>query len=444
DSTDNKAYLVVDSPYFTSTFITLWTVEDPLGANPIVSAVNIPTTAAYEPPDGNQLGDGTPRIDSGRRTYRNAVYQDGSIWTATAVAGGTNNQYAFARYVRLDAINQTLLEDVSFGADGYYYLYPAVMVDENNNLVMVFTRTGDNEYAGAAYTGRKGTSPPQLSGSVLLKPGEARYIKTFGGTRNRWGDYLGIAQDPANPGMIWGLIEYAASPENTWGTWVGAFTYLYRVIGEIQDINTNNPIEFATLEVVETGRTIVTDSTGQYSFGSPQPNVTLNVSAFAYQDTSLSVTIPPNFPIVLDIQLQPEVEAILSGQIVDPNSGEGIEASLEFYAHGNPYPGPWATATSDSNGNFSISTIIGTYDILITPEIPYPITRLENVVLDTSGTNLTIEIEKAAVFLVNDDVVEGREVYLQESLDDLGVTYYTWNVMSEGVPDSLDFNLFPS
>ncbi|RMG29133.1 MAG: hypothetical protein D6732_17870, partial [Methanobacteriota archaeon] len=32
DSTDNKAYLVVDSPYFTSTFITLWTVEDPLGA----------------------------------------------------------------------------------------------------------------------------------------------------------------------------------------------------------------------------------------------------------------------------------------------------------------------------------------------------------------------------------------------------------------------------
>ena len=69
DVTDT-VYIVVDADYNTSTFITLWKIADPLSATPVVSATNIPTTAAYQPPDANQLGGGTPRIDSGRRVYR--------------------------------------------------------------------------------------------------------------------------------------------------------------------------------------------------------------------------------------------------------------------------------------------------------------------------------------------------------------------------------------
>ncbi|NIW49359.1 MAG: hypothetical protein GWN14_25230, partial [candidate division Zixibacteria bacterium] len=147
-SIGNRAYFVVDAPYITSTFITLWTIEDPLSTNPTVSATNISTTAALSPPDGNQLGGGSPRLDSGRRTYRNAVYKDGHIWSAQPVRGGTSNLYAFARYIRIDVNSQTALEDVAFGSDGFYYLYPALAVDEDNNLVMVFTRSGDTEYAG--------------------------------------------------------------------------------------------------------------------------------------------------------------------------------------------------------------------------------------------------------------------------------------------------------
>ncbi len=444
DSTDNKAYWVVDAPYFTSTFITLWTVEDPLGASPIVSAVNIPTAAAFAPPDANQLGGGSPRINSGGRKYRNAVYTDGSVWTATAVAGGTSFPYAFSRYVRVDVINHTLLEDVSFGADGFYYIYPAVMVDQNDNMVMVFSRSGDNEYVGAAYTGRKGTSPPELSGSALLKPGEAHYIKTFGGSRNRWGDYMGIALDPADSNTIWGLVEYADSPENTWGTWIGSFTYQYRVQGVVQDANSGDPLELAHVNVVETGRTIVTDSTGEYAFGSPQPNVTVTASAFAYQDTSLTLTIPPNFPLVVNIPMQPEVEAVISGQVRNPTSGEGIQATLKFFARGNPHPDPWVTVATDSNGNYSVSTIIGTYDIQVLPEIPYPISTVDSVVLDVSGLSLDIDLDPAAVFLVNDDVVPGREIYYQESLNAIGTSYFTWNVATDGIPDSSEYNLFPA
>ena len=54
-----------------------------------------------------------------------------------------------------------------------------------------------------------------------MKAGEANYVKTFGGTRNRWGDYNGIAVDPSDPTTVWMFAEYAESPKDVWGTWFG-------------------------------------------------------------------------------------------------------------------------------------------------------------------------------------------------------------------------------
>ncbi|MFQ5584183.1 MAG: carboxypeptidase regulatory-like domain-containing protein, partial [Calditrichia bacterium] len=443
DSTNNIAYLVVDSPYTTSTFITLWTLSDPLGSSPALSAVNIPITAALRPPDANQLGGGSPRIDSGRRAYRNAVYKDGNIWTATAIAGGSGNAYAFARYLRLDVDAHSAIEDVALGADGFYYLYPAIMVDEDDNMVMVFTRSGDSEYAGVAYTGRRDFDPPGLSPSVLLKPGEANYVKTFGGSRNRWGDYMGIALDPDNPNTIWGLIEFADSPANTWGTWVGAFTYQYMASGIVKDAQAGTPIEFANIEVVETGRVLETDSTGMYTLGSPSQNISLNITAFAYQDTTASLTLTLYNPDTLDILLEPEIEATISGQVKDSLTGTGIPAELAFYARGNPYPGPYVTTTTDPNGFYNVTTIIGTYDIVVTPEIPYPVTTINDVLLDPASLNLNIELLPADVFLINDDVATDNEIYFQEALDSVGATYFTWRISESGIPDSNTIALFP-
>lgn len=441
DST-NTAYIVVDSPYLTSTFITLWTIENPTSTTPTVSAVNIPTTIAAPPPDANQLGGGTPRIDSGRRSYRNAVYKDGNIWTATAIAGGTANAYAFARYLRLDVNSLTAIEDVALGANGFYYLYPAVMVDEDNNLVMVFTRSADTEYAGAAYTGRKDSDPPGLSPSVLLKEGEANYVKTFGGTRNRWGDYMGIALDPVHRNQIWGFIQYAASPANTWGIWTGAFTYQYSISGIVKDAVTQNPLNLATLEVPETGRVIQTDSSGGYAFGSPIPNVDLNVGAFGYHDTTITLSLTLYDPDTLDILLPREIESTIAGQVKDASTGQGFYAELEFYAHGNPAPGPYATTTTDSNGFYSLQTIIGTYDIVVLPQIPYPVTTVSDVVLEATPLTFDIEILAAQVMLVNDDVSTDHESYFKGTMDAVGASYYTWRISEDGIPDTSVFNLF--
>jgi hypothetical protein len=443
DSTDNVAYIVVDSPYSTSTFISLWTIEDPLGVSPTVTGVNIPTTAASAPPNANQLGGGFPGIDSGRMAYRNAVYTNGQIWTATAVRGGTSNQYAFARYLRLRVDVPSAIEDVAFGSDGFFYLYPAIMVDEDLNMVMVFSRSADDEYCGAAYTGRR-LGEDGLAPSVLLKEGEANYVKTFSGSRNRWGDYMGIAQDPDDTNIIWSMVEYAASPEDTWGNWIGAYGYQYMASGTITDAVTSDPVEFATLTVVETGNTITTDSTGTYSLASPFADVTLNVSAFAYQDQSVPATITLNTPIVVDIELQPEITATFSGQVLDPDTQEGVAADLEFYARGNPYPGPYATLSTDPTGNFSFESIIGTYDIIADGASPYRTdVPYDSLVLVEGGTDIELPIDPAEVMLVDDDEGSEYESYFLEALRSITISYHLWSTEVSGEPAPADLAAYP-
>lgn len=216
---DGIAYLVSDSPFVTGTHMTLWKLTNPLGT-PVLTAVNVPVATSTAPPNAAQLGGGA-LIDAGGRRVRNAVYRDGSLWTCHSVARSGGG--ADARYVRIGVTSQTALEDVSFGAPGTFHLYPAIQLDAGLNVVMGYTRTTSAIWAETAFTGRRATDPPGLSPSTQLKPGEGNYVKTFGGTRNRWGDYSGIALDPAT-GAVWMLLEYA-STSNRWGTWFSAVSY---------------------------------------------------------------------------------------------------------------------------------------------------------------------------------------------------------------------------
>ncbi len=59
--------------------------------------------------------------------------------------------------------------------------------------------------------------PPGLNPSIMLQEGLGNYVVTFGGTRNRWGDYSGIQLDPVDEYGVWTFTEYVAAT-NTWGT----------------------------------------------------------------------------------------------------------------------------------------------------------------------------------------------------------------------------------
>jgi hypothetical protein len=223
-------FLLSPSRFLLGTYFTLWSLTDVLGT-PALSAVNVPVVAYSSPSDAAQLGGGTP-IDAGGRNIRNQpVYRDSALWMVHSVASGTGSAYSAVRYIRFDPYAQTAVEDAAVGMDGFWHFYTALMVDEDNNVLVTFSRSGNSEYAGAFVAGRKPSDPPGLSPSLALKAGEANYVKTFSGTRNRWGDYNGIALDPAEPSAVWVQTEYAALPSSTWANQVGKV-----VMGPVQGV----------------------------------------------------------------------------------------------------------------------------------------------------------------------------------------------------------------
>ncbi|NIT55464.1 MAG: hypothetical protein GWN00_04280, partial [Aliifodinibius sp.] len=134
-----------------------------------------------------------------------------------------SGSYARARYVKVDVVTgPTVLEDLSYGLTDYWYYYPAITADAMGNSLMVFNRSGGSEFAGIRYTG---TEAGTVYGSFPLKAGEGDYERLDGIGRNRWGDYSGIAVDPANPNNVWMFAEYATDNSIFWGTWWGEVSF---------------------------------------------------------------------------------------------------------------------------------------------------------------------------------------------------------------------------
>jgi hypothetical protein len=129
------------------------------------------------------------------------------------------------------------VDDFEFGnpTAGFYYYYPAVMVDGSNNLYVVFNRSSSTECVGIRYTGRLATEPNNtLQPGVLLKAGVASYVRLDDFGRNRWGDYSGIALDPSDSNKVWIAGEYVSNVD-TWATWIGevSFSFVKLEVGEI-------------------------------------------------------------------------------------------------------------------------------------------------------------------------------------------------------------------
>ncbi|NIR44732.1 MAG: hypothetical protein GWN99_10540 [Gemmatimonadetes bacterium] len=238
--TPGVEYLINDSPFVPGTFMTLWSLTNPLDPSPTLSAVNVPVTLRNPPPNADQLGGSSTLIDVGGPRVRNAVYRDGSIWTAHSVADASG-EFARARYVRIDVTGPTVLEDVSFGNDDCWLYYPAITADVSNNMVMVYNQSCVDEYVGIRYTGRRPLDAA-LQPSVELKAGEANYVVAPGSPpRNRWGDYSGVAVDAAVTNHVWVFAEYAGSPEDTWSTWIGEVV-ASRLRG---DVNADDAVDVA-------------------------------------------------------------------------------------------------------------------------------------------------------------------------------------------------------
>jgi hypothetical protein len=98
-------------------------------------------------------------------------------------------------------------------APGTYTFFPSVALNRFGAAAFGFSASAPTIYAGAFVTGRSPfDAPGTVRHSELVHAGLAPYVRTFGGGRNRWGDYTGIATDPANNDFYWVFNLYADTP----------------------------------------------------------------------------------------------------------------------------------------------------------------------------------------------------------------------------------------
>jgi hypothetical protein len=217
DAGTNVAY-IIHVPN-AGNFYTLYKITDPV-TDPVLVGIDFPVPAFGVAPDANQLGGGSPRIDAGAggSGMRDApIIRDGKLYAAHHIQNSQFADYGSIKYFVIDLNTLSVVEQVEQGAEGYFYVYPSIAVDQDHNLAITYSRSADTEYIGSYYSTKLGTDPPGLSQSKVMVEGKGNYV--VGSTRNRWGDYLSAALDPVNQSNIWLYSEYAAA-ENRWGTWL--------------------------------------------------------------------------------------------------------------------------------------------------------------------------------------------------------------------------------
>jgi hypothetical protein len=227
----------------TQEFLSIIRVDDPLGisggpvfAHQYVNVGDIDNTTVPMP-DAPQAGTAT-LVETNDRRALHAVWRDNALWaTAQVVGSGTDAGQATAHWWQL---NTATLESISVAqqgdvggediAGGTYTFFPSIAVDGSGNMGIGFAVSAPGIFPSAAYTGRLSSDPlGTVQPSEIFAAGQDFYIRTFGSTRNRWGDYSGIAVDPVDDLTFCAFNEYALTRTlegGRWGTRWGCFTFV--------------------------------------------------------------------------------------------------------------------------------------------------------------------------------------------------------------------------
>ena len=162
------------------------------------------------------------RIDAGDSRMRSAIFKNGTIWFTQTIflPSGSNPSRCAAQWWQIETdgtIKQVGRVDDATGT--MFYSYPSIAVNGAEDVLVGYSAFSSSQYASGAYSYRAADDPANtLRDPYQFKDGLGVYYKTYGGTRNRWGDYSATTVDPGNDLDFYSLQEYAGTG-NMWQTW---------------------------------------------------------------------------------------------------------------------------------------------------------------------------------------------------------------------------------
>ncbi|HKQ47634.1 MAG TPA: immunoglobulin domain-containing protein [Phycisphaerae bacterium] len=211
-------------------------VDNPLGAvsfnHEFVEAGDIDNTSSSFP--GVPQSGTSTTIDGGDRRALHAVWRNNALWMTACVLppSGADAGQVTAHWFKVDTTTLSSLSIADQGnisgndvAANAHTFYPSIAVNGNGNMAVGFALSAATIFPGAYYTARAaGDAAGSVQPTGTLATGLDFYVRTFGGGRNRWGDYSGISLDPADELSFWIFNEYARTrslflgEDGRWGT----------------------------------------------------------------------------------------------------------------------------------------------------------------------------------------------------------------------------------
>ena len=234
-------------------FVEVIRVNNPLPISPnsttftqaYVNVGDIEDDAFPTLPDAPQLGTTAVDIEVNDRRALDAVWRqdanrnDPMLWLTTTIypdvtydAGNAGETTAHWFRLNTSTWPPTLDDQGTIGGDDIdgagttvYTFFPSLAVDSNGNAYFGFAASSNLIYCGAYAAGQKwDDSPSTVRTTETVASGIGEYQRTFGGSRNRWGDYSGMALDPSTEDF-WIFNQYALTPgsgsspeDGRWGT----------------------------------------------------------------------------------------------------------------------------------------------------------------------------------------------------------------------------------
>lgn len=202
----------------------------------------------------------------------------------------------------------------------------------------------------------------------------------------------------------------------------------YAVNGILKDSNTQNPIAFGQLKVVETEQVFTTPVDGSFTVKPLVDTITLEVSAFGYQ-TQTYTNIPQltaGNPFAQDFTLVSNPTAIVSGNVTD-NQSNGIQSIVEVYAESSNGDFLLQTINTDANGAYSITLPEENYYLRFIPNFPFP-EKNSTTFSVIGGQNLNVSYSEnpAEIILMDDDESTAIDTVYQQLVDSAQKSYYYW------------------
>jgi concanavalin A-like lectin/glucanase superfamily protein len=199
------------APVYTATLL-MPNVNQPWNGNPPLSADFAPQNMSPK------------KIQNNDSRMQAVVYQNGSLWCAqSAFLPAATPTHTAVQWWQIDPLSGNTLQfgRVEDSTGSNFYAFPSIAVNAYNDVLLGYTSFSAAQFASCNYSFRLHTDPPNvLQPSVQFKAGLAKYDKTFGGPRNRWGDYSSTCIDPDNF-SFWTVQEYSELPSggsDRWGT----------------------------------------------------------------------------------------------------------------------------------------------------------------------------------------------------------------------------------